>query len=150
MCRRLWRQPSARNLSAVVLASALATWCGCGGSRDLVSVTGTITVDGQPADGAVLLFHPKSGEGSVATAVADASGRFSPVTDMQPGIAPGSYQVTATWPDPAKRDQQVSMGVTPDIPDLLKSRYASRDRSTLSADIATDSKELAPFELTTK
>ena len=41
------------------------------------------------------------------------------------------------------------MGETPDIPDLLKSQYVSRDRTTLSAEFA-ESKELAPFELTTK
>ena len=150
MHRFPWRQLVVWSVGAIAVC-ALLPLSGCwSNSAGLVSVSGTIMVDGKPADGAVLLFHPKSGEGPVASAVADATGRFSPVTDLKPGIAPGSYQVTATWPDPSQRDKKVSMGETPDIPDLLKSQYVSRDRTTLSAEITPDSKDLAPFELTTK
>ena len=79
MHRFPWRQLRVRSVGAVAVVCALLPLSGCGSnSADLMPVSGTILVDGKPADGAVLLFHPKSGEGPVAWAVADATGRFSP------------------------------------------------------------------------
>ena len=49
---------------------------GCGATGpDLVEVTGTVTLDGQPVDGAVVGFRPS--EGTPAAATTDATGKFT-------------------------------------------------------------------------
>ena len=45
---------------------------GCGGSgSSLVKAKGKVLVDGTPASGAILLFHPESSSGNVANAIAE-------------------------------------------------------------------------------
>lgn len=140
-----------RGRSARGLALACLVTIGCsGGGSGLVAVEGDVKVDGQAADGAVLLFHPQSGSGPVSTAVANEVGRFSVVTEMQPGIPVGSYKVTATWPEPLPADLKVSMSGPPDQPDRLRGRYVARDNSNLSVEVQADTKALPPLELTTK
>jgi hypothetical protein len=129
----------------------LLTSLGCGGPK-LVDVTGTITVDGRPAEGAALLFHPESGTGSVSSGVANSEGKFSLVSNMEKGVLPGRYKVTVIWPDPSRKptETQIMMGTAEPGPDLLKGRYASKDKSGLTAEIVASSKALPPFELNTK
>ena len=60
-------------LAALALLAAL----GCG-QNNMVPVKGTVTLDGQPIEGALVKFIPKPGAAShEATAVTDASGNFS-------------------------------------------------------------------------
>jgi len=60
-------------LAALALFAAL----GCG-QNNMVPVKGTVTLDGQPIEGALVKFIPKPGAAShEATAVTDASGNFS-------------------------------------------------------------------------
>lgn len=140
-----------RGLSLLGVVFACLVTIGCSGDGSgLVAVEGDVKVDGQAADGAVLLFHPQSGSGPVATAVADAAGHFSVVTQMQPGIPVGSYKVTATWPTPLPADLKVSMSGPPDQPDRLKGRYVAQDKSNLTVEVKADTKALPPLELTTK
>lgn len=140
-----------RRLSLLSAVFACLVTIGCsGGGGGLVAVEGDVKVDGQAADGAVLLFHPQSGSGPVATAVADAAGHYSVITQMQPGIPVGSYKVTATWPTPLPADLKVSMSGPPDQPDRLKGRYVSQDKSNLTVEVKADSKVLPPLELTIK
>lgn len=128
---------------------------GCGGGTSLVQVTGKVLVDGQPADGAIVLFHPESDAlGSVPTAVADASGEFKPVTNTDTGIPVGNYRVTVSWPDPAMRQgaggAQFGMSDERDPPDLLKGKYVARDRSQLTVVIDRSTSQLEPFELSAR
>jgi hypothetical protein len=140
-----------RGLSALGLALACLVTIGCsGGGSGLVAVEGDVKVDGQAADGAVLLFHPQSGSGPVSTAVANEVGRFSVVTEMQPGIPAGTYKVTATWPAPLPADLKISMSGPPDQPDRLKGRYVARDKSDLTVEVQADTKVLPTLELTAK
>lgn len=125
---------------------------GCGGGSSLVKVSGKVTVDGVPADGAVLLFHPESSENTnVSTALADSNGVFSPVTGADEGIPAGRYRVTLTWPDPKARaaagTPQFGQMDTRDPPDLLKGKFVALDRTTLSVVIERSTVELEPFEL---
>jgi hypothetical protein len=64
-----------KSLGALVVLAAL----GCG-NKNLVSVKGVVTLDGQPVEGALVKFVPKGDGGShghEATAVTDDSGHFS-------------------------------------------------------------------------
>ena len=114
---------------------------GCGGGTSLVQVTGKVLVDGVPADGAILLFHPDSPDNTnVSTALADSNGVFSPVTGADTGIPEGSYRVTVTWPDPKSRAEagapQFGGMESRDPPDVLRGKYVARDRTTISVVIS--------------
>ncbi len=147
LCRQFARSYFFSTAGVAMLSATILAGCNASGSG-LVQVTGSITVDGKPAEGAVLLFHPEQ-PGSVAAGSADANGKFTLVTDMQPGISPGRYKVTATWPDPKLKTtaEDAMMGKSRDAPDLLKSRFVMRDRSGLSAEITSATTQLPPFEL---
>jgi len=65
---------------------------GCGRS-ETVSVTGTVTLNGQPADQADVNFMPSKGR--VASGVTDKEGRFSLSTNKPgDGAVPGEHVVT--------------------------------------------------------
>jgi hypothetical protein len=128
----------------------LIVMAGCGGPT-LPPVTGKVMVDGNPAEGAVLLFHP-TGSGTTGSAVADSNGAFSIIYDMNPGIPPGRYQVAITWPDPAVKtsERDLMMGNFQTGPDLLKGRYDSKDKSGIAIDVEATTTELPTIELSTK
>lgn len=138
------RMPSAWSW-AVLLLTCLG--CGAAGEK-LYPVKGTVTVDGQPAEGVVLLFFHSQDASKVSTATSDASGTFSVVSDMKPGMREGGYTVTASWPAPA--DPGASMGVTPDTPDRLGGKYAVRGQSTIKVEVASGTSSLPPIELSTQ
>lgn len=129
---------------------------GCnGGEPSLVKAKGKVLVDGTPASGAILLFHPESSSnGSVANAVADDKGAFSPITGSAEGIQEGEYRVTVVWPDPKLKSgtEGVKFGIaeSKDPPDLLKGKYVARDKSKLSVVISRSKVELEPLELSSK
>jgi len=145
------RVPSLPFRLVPVVAILAAALVGCGkAGPSLVPVKGTITVDGQPAEGAVLIFHPAGGKGSIASAAADTNGAFVITSNGTAGVVAGSYKVTATWPDPAKKPK-VTLGSSPeDAPDLLEGRYVSVDKSPTTVEITAATKELPPIALTTK
>ena len=145
---------SSKPLFTLNLAFALIV--GCGGPGQ-VNVSGKITVDGAPAVGAVLLFHPiDTKDASIASGIAGSDGSFTLTTNMIAGIPPGKFAVTVTWPDPSftvKQKEPAKMQMKEDsvtAPDLLKGRYIMKDKSSLSAEISTSTKELPPFQLKSK
>jgi hypothetical protein len=75
------------------LAIVVAMAVGCGGPAT-VPVSGTVTLDGEPVDGATVTFVPE-GEGRPANGNTDASGNFTLTTFTGgDGALPGSYNVT--------------------------------------------------------
>lgn len=139
-------------LACLVILLVASTSGGCGpAGPTLVPAKGTITVDGKPADGAMLIFHPVGGKGSIASAAADASGAFDVISNGKPGIVTGSYKVTASWPDPAKRPKELTLGGTiEDAPDLLGGKFVTPDKAATTVEITPSTKQLAPIELSTK
>ncbi len=76
----------------------LALMLGCGAEPDkikVVAVTGTVTLDGQPLDDAMVSFLPQTAQGVAAAATTDAKGRYSLQTAgvRKQGAAPGEYKV---------------------------------------------------------
>jgi hypothetical protein len=123
---------------------------GCGKSNGLHPVQGSVIVNGSPADGAVVLFHPEGLPGGVtASGVAGEDGLFVLSSGLEKGVAAGSYHVTVIWPDPSKKPKEPQMmtGSSVQIPDLLKGRYASRETSKLRAEIDPQTGEVPSFEL---
>lgn len=87
-------------VSSVVFLAALA---GCGpASIGTVPGGGTVMLDGKPAEGATIVFHPESSEGRPASGTTDASGVFKLTTEISgDGALPGSYKVAVTkWDRP--------------------------------------------------
>jgi len=81
-----------RRISCAILAVLLVV-SGCTKS-DTVPVTGTITLNGEPAENTEITFNP-AGPGRIATGHTDASGRFKLATAKpDDGAMPGDYIVT--------------------------------------------------------
>lgn len=95
------------------------------------------------------MFHAEDPEQVTVTGVADAAGIFTLVSGMDIGIAPGKYIVTVTWPDASKKptQTQIMMGTDEPGPDLLKGKYSSKARTTLTAEIDDTTTTLPPFAL---
>lgn len=137
-------------LGLVFLLFALV---GCDRGSKLVPVTGSITVDGKPAEGAVILFHADGNEiNSVSSAVAKADGTFEPVTDSEPGMPVGRFKLSVSYPDPSVKptEQQLMMLGAEPGPDLLKGRYISKDKSDLTAEVTATTTSLPALTLTTQ
>lgn len=136
-----------KNLGLGVGLLLLAVSLGCGdGGPSLIPVKGTVTVDGQPAEGVSILFH---GGNVVSTATSDASGSFSVVTDGDPGMIAGSYKVTASWQEPVKFGSG-GMGETPDTPDRLGGKYMNLAQSQISVEVSDSTAELPAIDLSTE
>ena len=70
---------------------------GCGGSGpEIGHVTGTVTLDGRPVEGAMLFFEPTTG-GRSSTALTDASGKYElKYIGDRMGALIGDHQVRIT------------------------------------------------------
>lgn len=91
--------------SCFMVATLLCTVVGCSSEPqppklpDPVKVTGTVTLDGKPLEGAAIRFAPTSDkEYHGATGQSDASGKYELNTDIgngktKPGVVPGNYSV---------------------------------------------------------
>jgi len=120
-----------------VSAFGLFLLTGCGGG--LPSVTGVVTMDGQPLEGAVVMFTPAGTAGQVATGVTDSSGKFSMGTDKQEnGVRPGKYRVTIT------KTAEVPKPV-PYFGDVMAQKYAAKaggDTKEVNQEVKQDVKQM--------
>ena len=94
-----------RQFRNYVLATVTICAFGCGAEKappklePTVELTGIITLDGKPLEGASVRFAPKSTDGyHGAVGVTDASGKYDLYTDIgngksKDGIIPGDYTV---------------------------------------------------------
>ncbi len=85
---------------ALVACAALFVSTGCGGAPQLDGLekySGTITLDGEPLDGASITLVPTKVGLRGAGAMSDAKGNFVFQTlQAGDGVAPGDYKVTVT------------------------------------------------------
>jgi hypothetical protein len=89
----------AKRLVALALVPVLL---GCGGPRP-VKVSGTVTLNGEPVEGAMVQFVPVKDGGRPATAVTTADGGFSLTTiENHDGALPGDYKVVITYKPPVE------------------------------------------------
>ncbi len=71
----------------------VATLAGCSGSN-MLPVEGTVTLDGEPLEGAAISFVPAEG-GRPCTGQTDADGHFTLASYVAgDGVPPGEYKVT--------------------------------------------------------
>jgi len=80
--------------AACTAAALLLAGCGGPGAVKTVPVTGTVTLDGNPVEGATVSFAPQATEGRTAVGVTDSQGKFKLNTaGAGAGAMPGKYNV---------------------------------------------------------
>lgn len=92
-----------RNFLLTILFNALVLG-GCGGEsgnnsfpRPLKPVSGTITLDGEPLKGVVVIFLPDQEGGSLSIGETDAAGKYRLSYVGMPGCASGEYMVILSY-----------------------------------------------------
>jgi hypothetical protein len=78
-------------LPAFFLACVLGL-AGCEGGNKFYPVEGTVTVDGNPIEGATVVFT--SGDGTSSSGLTSASGKFKLLTNGKEGAPGGTYKVS--------------------------------------------------------
>ena len=131
------------------LACLVVALAGCGGGLERIPVSGTVTLDGKPVEGAAVVFAPAAG-GPAASGTTDAQGKFQLTTVNEPGAVPGEHVVTIT--------KQTMHGITEDgmpgpggirIEWHVPQRYSNAKTSGLKAAVRSDKREFT-FSLTSK
>jgi hypothetical protein len=119
----------------------------CSGAKT-TKVTGKVTYKGVPAEGAMIVFHPRAQnpkESVRPAAVVGPDGNYSLKTAGVEGAPPGDYDVTIVWEKPIPPAARKPNG--DDRADVLEGRYARPGTSGLSATIQPGQTELQPFDL---
>jgi len=136
---------------AAWIAALCCLLCGCQQEafkppESTYAVRGQILVDGQPAAGAEVVFHPEQADrGRLRPrGVTDDQGRFELSTHQAGDGAPaGRYQVTVSWKSEAtgkQEDRDLAQ-------EKLPRRYLDPKASQLSAEVQAGANELPPFIL---
>jgi hypothetical protein len=126
---------------------------GCQKGQPYYPVHGQVLVDGQPAEGALVVFHPTDDMSLRAlrpSAIVQADGSFS-VRSYDPDVCPtpkdgapaGDYFIAINWYPPGVARSDV-------IPDRLHNRYGNPTTSGLCVQVKEELNQLPAFELTAK
>jgi len=132
---------------------------GCGGPSEVptVPVSGSVRVQGKPAEGAIVVLHPVAG-GEAMThfrpqGECDAEGAFRVRTYVEgDGAPPGEYRVTICWPGPNPDFAGVPLADLPRAerfagPDRLGEKYQQPESTGLTATVGPGATILPAFEL---
>ena len=86
----------------IALAASLTVLGGCGGPRP-VKVTGKVTLNGEPVEGARVQFVPVLDTGKQANGSTGRDGQFELTTvENNDGAIPGDYKVVITYTTPVE------------------------------------------------
>ena len=124
----------------LLIVAALVSVAGCGGEPDMAQVTGEVlTKDGQPCEGALVVFHPQS-EAQVndpkPVATTDSNGRFALTThELNDGALPGEYGVTVVWNKAESEGKMSLTGEGGGVTDQLQGRYGDPRNPKLTATV---------------
>jgi hypothetical protein len=156
-----WSILARRLIPAFLLAACVLLLASCSSTnqKKLYAVRGKILYNGQPAEGAEVIFQPKGQTGVdvvLPTGVALEDGSFTLKSYLDKNGAPaGSYDVLIKWPEDSAPDPVTKKKVKgkpkqrmKSLPeDYFKGRYADPKSPKFHADITEGSNELPPFEL---
>ena len=149
-----------RKFNYLVMLAALSVLVGCGGETELggtAAVTGTVTHNGQPVEGATVTFSP-TGEGRAASGTTGADGRFTLTTLMaDDGAMPGAYNVgisktetqgAMTAEESEAYLQQHNQPPPPPVTkEVLPAKYKNPLQSGLTATVSEGTENNFTFEL---
>ena len=118
-------------LSTSVL-SLLLLFSGCSGPN-AASVSGSVTLDGQPLTTGMVSFYP-AGDGTPATGSIDSSGNYSLSTGTDIGLAPGKYiAIVVATKDPPQLYDKTGAEIPP-IP-ITPAKYGNTNTSDLRVEV---------------
>ena len=140
------------SLCVLVGAAVVVGLAGCAPTSDVgaSTVTGTVTLNGAPVEGATVSFVPADDAGKIAAGTTDAQGKFTLTTvKAGDGAVPGAYNVAISKVEGAvaaggamtEESRQASMpgaGRAPapvEVKDLLPTKYKSAKDSGLTAEV---------------
>lgn len=135
------------NLQSLLIFVPLVLLASCGTSDRLpvYSVEGTVTYNGSPTVGAMVVYHPINPTEKMKkvrpAGKVDAEGRFRLSTyGPKDGAPAGEYRVTVIWPGPGGE------GDSPG-PDRFRGKYTNPNTSPLKATVVAGSNEPVKWEL---
>ena len=138
--------------SALLIASIAVVASGCKNSDEpLVPFSGRVLVDGKPAAGAAIAFHPAdASNGTHPVAQVDVNGDFQLTTIRSgDGALPGEYRVTLTWYVSPPRKKGVEGEESP-VRNLIPNKYARGETTPLTTTIRPDANEPIRIEISTR
>ena len=92
-----FRRVAERTLCTAVAALLLAAGCSKTERLKVYPVTGTVTYNNKPVEGATVVFHGAGPDSKPATGITDAEGKFKLTTyDTHDGAAAGKHAVSVT------------------------------------------------------
>ncbi|NLF70533.1 MAG: carboxypeptidase regulatory-like domain-containing protein [Candidatus Anammoximicrobium sp.] len=149
-----------RKMMGVLLLTAISGLVGCGtrsGIEGTIGASGTVTYQGQPVEGATVVFSPE-GPGRAASGLTDANGRFELTTLMaSDGVLAGKYQVAVSKTETVgAMSEEESLayaekhGKPPKVTtrELLPEKYKNLATSNLTAEVTADGENDFTFSLT--
>lgn len=131
-------------LLLIVAASLTAIGCSGESSTPVYPTSGTLTVNGEPARGAIIGLHPVQGEidqrGTIPAGKVKEDGTFVVSTfGLDDGAPEGRYTLTVFWPQFPSRDDPGD--------DRLRGKYALPASSTNKVTITPGTNSLPPLDL---
>jgi hypothetical protein len=138
----------------LAMAAALAV-AGCGGDGKIARypVHGTVTIDGKPTAGVMLIFCPTDGSPEVQklrpSGFTEADGTFQLISITPNDGAPAAhYKVLIQWPSGSSTPN--AAGRVGGGEDRLRGRYMNLEKSPFTVEIKPGTNNLPPFEVKTK
>ena len=134
----------------LLAAAALTAGCGGDGRPPTYPAAGKVAVNGQPAAGALVVFHPTAAARvndpkPFATVAAD--GTYTLATFGSADGAPaGEYGVTVVWNVKAK-EARIALGDGPAVTDKLGGRYGDPRSPRLTATVTAAGPNAFDFDL---
>lgn len=136
---------------ALLVATMMMVGCGEGTQDDRparAKVTGTVTHNGSPVEGATVSLQPASGSGQGAIGKTDASGKFT-LTTYTPGdgALPGEYKISVSKvevtsmvsEEEALKLQEQGRPIPPaQTKQLLPQKYGNTETSGLTTTVEAD------------
>ncbi len=156
-----------KSFYSLTIVCGLVLALGCGRPTEkikVIPVTGRVTLDGQPLEGATVTFLPQTAEGAAAGATTDSTGNFKLQTAgaARPGAVPGAYQVTVIKSEvrelmsqekalaEAQHKNQLIPPPTTATKGLLPARYRNPAQSGLTATVTESGKNHFEFDVKSK
>jgi hypothetical protein len=141
------RRQNLVSTTAVLALAACTLFPGCGGEdwhAETYPAHGRVTINGEPAAGAVVELHATGEKPDVRNsrpwAVVEDDGAYTLSTyEKGDGAPPGDYALTVRWPPDVSQ---------PSLADRLGGAYATPAQSQWSVTISEGDNQLPPVEIT--
>lgn len=133
----------------LLILSALTGLTGCGSSSaPLAAVTGSVSYQGQPVGGGIIVFTPDTSRGThgpMAHAEIQADGTFTLHTEDAAGAVAGWHRITLVLVDEPNPQQQDHSSSLPQ--NLLPHKYCSPDLSGLMRQVKAGKENVFKIDL---